>query len=165
MRYLEFIQCLFLVAGAIYLSAICYIFVSKWKVNERKRTIYRQLQKVMMFYSEKVEYEKNIPTEEFRKILKMQCKILYDCYVKNDDNMKEYFHSADDLLVKFISTIDPYQELNYLTFESEIYEPDEYNIRVIQNEMKQDDKVSNIINITGIITTIIGIVVTIISLL
>lgn len=166
MGYENFIRCLFLVAGSLYAFAGFYVLVSRLKADLKRKDMYQQLQKFMLlYYSNGEKNDIDLSSAEFRELLRLQCQILYDCYVSNDQYLSKLFYSADDILIKFISTIEPTYKIDLIKYElcrcfsEERQEPAE-----VKQKSDKDSKISNIIGITGIGVTVIGIIATILSL-
>lgn len=170
MRYEDFIKCLFFVAGSLYAFAGFYFLVSRLKVDLKRKDMYRQLHRfVSLYYSngEKTNrYEDQLSSKEFRELLRIQCQVLYDCYVSDDQYLSRLFYSADDILIKFISTIEPTYKIDLLKYELDRYSDEKrYEPVIGKKKSGKDSKISDIIGITGIGVTVIGIIVTILSLL
>lgn len=164
MRYWEFIQSLFLVAGGIYLSLFIYYLYQIGIARFHGRAMYNQLNEFIKLYQNKPQDKKDeiISVEELVELLKVQCQVLYDCYVKDSKYLERRFYSANDILLKYISTVDPYNKLDLIKYElkttNNVYNPPE-----IRETGSKNSIISNIINITGIVVTTIGTIVTILS--
>lgn len=177
MNYTDFIKCLFLIAGLAYVFILIYELSCRYRVCRRKADIYKQLKRLKVLCTDNEEDSRIrkavVSPKEYKRLLEIQCHVLYNCYVKNDKYMDKLFSSANDILLKFISTenffhdihLTEYNLVSYDLAEQELSEHEDARCIMQPNEQDKKGKISisDVITITGTVVTVIGIIATIIS--
>lgn len=158
MNLTEFYEMLFMSVAVIWI----YLFLSdvymRIKAEYYKKTMYNNLSHMFMLYESEDNQKK---ADKIRKVISKECEKMYYQYIRNNKYLQSVFLSPEDLLTKFIITINN-KDRNYIASEI-LCDECNHKAEICKKESAHTtsvwEKVSSTVTIIGTIVTIISTIV------